>query len=33
MGSAETAASGNALWLSHPESELVAEIVVESEQA
>jgi len=33
MGSAETAASGNAPWLSHPESELVAEIVAESEKA
>ena len=31
--SAETAASGNALWLSHLESELVGEIVEESEQA
>jgi len=33
MGSAETAASGNAPWLSHPESELVGEIVEESEKA
>ena len=31
--SAETAASGNAPWLSHPESELVGEIVEESDQA